>query len=485
MFFLNRLSQNLVNKISETILLFFPINLKQKIKIRLISWSVLIFTFLILFVIPFIFILITYLSINFDEINSLSNREVFINQSTKFIIYCLLALFLHFYIDICKNKESRSYFYHITNNKDKYTRTYISFCFYIVFYIFLIFNIHNILISFYEKTTFYIFLSLIFMYILCYPSLLKATMLSNVNKKDFLFNRKILIDRIIYLAIFFWNVFCIQFIENDMVHFWKIEIFIFYFVNFSLAITRFILIWHMTINSNLFAFNLSKERTYKTDEKKGVFIKKLTYSYIKGKNILENINADFECSKISIILGLNGAGKTTFLKCISNIICPDNGIITTGDTVFIPADESFNANYPLCCFFNLIMKMNKEITLEQIDEYLLEYDLKKYSNCNFNELSLGTKNKTLMIGALLLQMDVFLIDEPIVTLDPIATQLTIKFLKQLRQKNVTIIIATHLLDIAYELGDKICFLKDNHIISVNNHFDSLEIFKNYVSDYLK
>ena len=143
---------------------------------------------------------------------------------------------------------------------------------------------------------------------------------------------------------------------------------------------------------------------------------------IKNKKILKDINLEINYSDISVIIGHNGAGKTSLLKILSKLIVPSSGLITYNSEEFCQ-QSSFVFQKPI--FFNQTVLENLKFSLlckkikdtSIINSYLSEFNLLHLSNIQANKLSSGEQQLISFIRSLITNPKTLFLDEPTSNLD--------------------------------------------------------------------
>lgn len=202
-------------------------------------------------------------------------------------------------------------------------------------------------------------------------------------------------------------------------------------------------------------------------------IKGLTKIYGQTK-VLDSVNFMVPKGKICGLVGENGAGKTTLLKIICGLSSKTEGVVKVNGTQDIGEySEHIGISienpslYPyLTAKQNLEAQrlllgiQEKEITLRILASIGLENN-----NLKAEKFSSGMKQRLAIGLALIGSPSVLLLDEPFQGLDPIAAQDIADLLYKLREQNVTIVIADHILEGLLELADVIEVMKAGRIIS--------------------
>jgi len=214
------------------------------------------------------------------------------------------------------------------------------------------------------------------------------------------------------------------------------------------------------------------------------------YESIKA---LDGISISFEDGCVTTLVGPNGAGKTTLLKCLNGILKPTVG------TVFIDGYEvqklkpielakkfgyvpQFSSSY-LSFTVKEIVTMGRRPyinwSLSEYDRKVIDSSLKivgieHLANRFFDELSGGEKQKVIIARALAQEPKVLLLDEPTSNLD-LKHQLEIlKLIRRLaKERDLTVIMAMHDLNMAYRFSDKIVMIKNGSIFAAGKPRDVL------------
>ena len=210
-------------------------------------------------------------------------------------------------------------------------------------------------------------------------------------------------------------------------------------------------------------------------------IKNLSFGY-KNHLVLNNLSLTLLNNKIGVILGKNGAGKSTLFKNILGILKPNEGSIIIDNInlntlsrkerakkiSYVPQDISFGE---LNVFDSVLVGRLSNFNFfsryedEQITKKIIkEMALEKIMNKNVNELSGGEKQKVAIARALVQEANVLIFDEPTGNLDVSNEQLILKEARKIvKEKNVSILISIHDLNLALQYGDYFYFLKDGYI----------------------
>lgn len=182
--------------------------------------------------------------------------------------------------------------------------------------------------------------------------------------------------------------------------------------------------------------------------------------------------------EIFTILGPNGAGKTTLISILSTILIP-----TKGEVRILGMDASKKTReirrrinissgtrlpwgmrvYEVLRFYALAYGIyDKKV----VEDALREFELEKYRDVRFDELSSGNRQKLNLARAFINNPDVVFLDEPTANLDPdIAGKVREMLLSVKEERDVTLILTTHNMREAEMLSDRIAFIKSGQIVA--------------------
>ncbi|SEI52369.1 ABC-2 type transport system ATP-binding protein [Lachnospiraceae bacterium A10] len=205
-----------------------------------------------------------------------------------------------------------------------------------------------------------------------------------------------------------------------------------------------------------------------------IHIKKLTKTY-GSKTILKDFQYTFYNHQIYGLIGRNGIGKTTFMKCMCGLECPDAIQIETeeGDVSlrdYLDRDIYYVSDEPV--YYNdltmrehlwLICKVEgykKEEAKKAIHALTEQYQMEEYMDFYPSAMSKGTLQRMMLITAFLRKTKNILLDEPFNGLDPIQLKHSLEICEKYRH-NRCIIISSHDLESLEEICDRcLVFTKD-------------------------
>jgi ABC-2 type transport system ATP-binding protein len=205
-------------------------------------------------------------------------------------------------------------------------------------------------------------------------------------------------------------------------------------------------------------------------------------SYGSGKiKAVDNISFEVKPGEIFGFLGPNGAGKTTTIKMIVGLLKPDagtiyiNGINNQVDSInskrqfsYVPDNHEVFEKLKGIEYLNFmgdVYGVDKEKRKSEIERYLNLFDMEKAVNDPISSYSHGMKQKIVLIGALLHDPMVFILDEPMVGLDPKSSYNLKELMKKRCAEGKSVFFSTHVLEVAEKICDRIAIINKGKIIA--------------------
>ena len=207
-----------------------------------------------------------------------------------------------------------------------------------------------------------------------------------------------------------------------------------------------------------------------------------------GKNlVLDDISETIEQGEKVVIIGPSGSGKSTFLRCMNLLETPTSGTISFEGTVINDRKTDINAIRRqmgmVFQHFNLFpnMTIRKNITLAPVKTKLMSQEeadaeaeklldrvgLKDRADSYPIQLSGGQKQRVAIARALAMQPEVLLFDEPTSALDPEMVGEVLEVIKELADEGMTMVVVTHEMGFAREVGSRVLFMDGGHILEQN------------------
>ncbi|HCL4546983.1 amino acid ABC transporter ATP-binding protein [Clostridium botulinum] len=212
-------------------------------------------------------------------------------------------------------------------------------------------------------------------------------------------------------------------------------------------------------------------------------IKNLNKSF--GKNhILKGINTHIDKGQVVVVIGPSGSGKSTFLRCLNLLECPEEGNIIFEDEDITSKKTNINKVREKMGMvfqqFNLfphktvlenitispikVKKLSEEKANEIAMKLLKKIGLEDKASFYPSQLSGGQKQRIAIARALAMEPDVMLFDEPTSALDPEMVGEVLNVMKDLALEGMTMVVVTHEMGFAKEVGDRVMFMDQGKIL---------------------
>ncbi len=222
-----------------------------------------------------------------------------------------------------------------------------------------------------------------------------------------------------------------------------------------------------------------------------------------GKNeVLKGISVDIRPQEVVVVIGPSGSGKSTFLRCINLLETINEGhvyiegiditdkktninkIRTDVGMVF----QQFNLFPHKTVMENIILsplkvkKVSNEKAYNKGMELLRKVGLAEKADAYPDSLSGGQKQRVAIARALAMEPKIMLFDEPTSALDPEMVGEVLEVMKQLAREGMTMVVVTHEMGFAREVGDRVLFMDGGYIVEENK---PKELFENPQHDRTK
>ncbi|MEK4875881.1 amino acid ABC transporter ATP-binding protein [Bacillus sp. FSL W8-0102] len=217
-----------------------------------------------------------------------------------------------------------------------------------------------------------------------------------------------------------------------------------------------------------------------------ISVKGLKKSY-GDTEVLKDISIDIHPKEVVVVIGPSGSGKSTFLRCLNMLETISGGhVIIDGMDL---ADKKMDINKVrtevgmVFQQFNLfphktvlenitlspiiVRKWSKEKAEKKAMELLEKVGLSDKANVYPHSLSGGQKQRVAIARALAMEPKVMLFDEPTSALDPEMVGEVLEVMKQLAQEGMTMVVVTHEMGFAREVGDRVVFMDGGYIVEEN------------------
>lgn len=204
--------------------------------------------------------------------------------------------------------------------------------------------------------------------------------------------------------------------------------------------------------------------------------------YAKGKEkALDDLTLHVGKGRVFGFIGPNGAGKTTTIKLLTGILRPTEGRVLIGGLDmstqpmeakrligFVPDSHEMYERLTGLEYLNFMADMydvDAAARKAHLEKYLALFELEQAAGDQIRSYSRGMKQKLTIIGALIHQPPLWVLDEPMVGLDPKAAHLLKEEMRRHCQAGNTVFFSTHVLDVAEKLCDEIAIINRGRLIA--------------------
>lgn len=219
-------------------------------------------------------------------------------------------------------------------------------------------------------------------------------------------------------------------------------------------------------------------------------VKNVSKIYDNNKKAVDNLSIEIKKGEIIGFIGPNGAGKTTTIRMITGIISPTEGTIEingrdiTKEPVEAKRNFTFVPDHPTIFeaikgidYLNFIADMH-DVSIEQrkerIEKFTKAFQIYDALTQTINSYSHGMKQKLLVSGALLPNPNLFILDEPMVGLDPHSAKILKDIMREHCEKGGTVFFSSHVLEVVENLCHRVAIIHKGKLIAC----DTLENIKN-------
>lgn len=209
-------------------------------------------------------------------------------------------------------------------------------------------------------------------------------------------------------------------------------------------------------------------------------VEKVTGGYSKKRPTIKDLNFEVNEGEIVALIGLNGAGKSTTIKHILGLMQPASGSITIygksldEDMSFYRSAYAYIPETPIY-YKELTFREHLELTamvynipspiLEERSRFLMKrYNMEKTGDLFPRHFSKGMRQKMMIIMALLIRPSLYIIDEPLMGLDPLGIRSLLDSFDEERKRGAGILMSTHILATAERYCDRFIIIHEGSIV---------------------
>lgn len=200
--------------------------------------------------------------------------------------------------------------------------------------------------------------------------------------------------------------------------------------------------------------------------------------------VLKGVDEHISEGEVVVVIGPSGSGKSTFLRCLNLLNVPEEGdVIIDGEKINAPGVDVNLVRQKMGMVFqhfnlfpHLTVRQNitlapvklKKMTPEQADakamELLTKVGLADKADVYPVQISGGQKQRVAIARALAMEPEIMLFDEPTSALDPEMVGEVLDVMKRLAKSGMTMVVVTHEMGFAREVGDRVLFMDEGKII---------------------
>jgi ABC-type sulfate/molybdate transport systems ATPase subunit len=218
-----------------------------------------------------------------------------------------------------------------------------------------------------------------------------------------------------------------------------------------------------------------------------------------------DLNLRVNPGEILVLMGENGAGKSTVLNSISGLLKPDNGSITLNKTPFFDSANAINlpvedrhigyvlqniAAFPhLSVAENIaygmkVQHIQKDLIIQRVNHWMELMDVQELAGVRAGNLSGGQKQRVALARALAIEPGLLMLDEPFTALDASSMDSVKHMVKDfVAERRIPCIVVTHRVEDAHDMGDRICILSQGTNIWEGKSRDLPAVGNGSVSKY--
>ncbi|HEX7611802.1 MAG TPA: ATP-binding cassette domain-containing protein [Candidatus Limnocylindrales bacterium] len=192
---------------------------------------------------------------------------------------------------------------------------------------------------------------------------------------------------------------------------------------------------------------------------------------------LDDVSLEIKPGEVFGFLGANGAGKTTAMRLVLDILRPDSGTITWNGTLnsevprdtwgYLPEERGLYAKMKVLdqlVFFAKLHGVRGKAAEREVRDWLERFRIPEYADRRAEQLSKGNQQKIQFIAAILHDPQVLLMDEPFTGLDPVNVALLKEAFLEMKDRGKTLVFSTHQMETVEELCQAIAILDRGRVV---------------------
>lgn len=209
---------------------------------------------------------------------------------------------------------------------------------------------------------------------------------------------------------------------------------------------------------------------------------------------VNKVSFNIKKGEIFGLLGPNGAGKTTIIRVLTTLLRPTSGKVTLSGYDIVKQQDEVRKHIGLVAekiilynhltamenleFFGQLYHLSRKEIKKRIEKWIEKLHMAEWLNHQVGTFSTGMKQRINIVRALLTEPDILFLDEPTLGLDPQTTHLIQKFIYELNDRGVTVLLTTHNMIEAEALSDRVAIIDHGKIVAI----DTVENLKKLVQN---
>jgi Cu-processing system ATP-binding protein len=190
---------------------------------------------------------------------------------------------------------------------------------------------------------------------------------------------------------------------------------------------------------------------------------------------LDSVSVRIEAGQAVSLVGPNGSGKTTFLKCLLGLVVPDSGDLTlNGKQIlgtwdyrqhigYMPQIGRYPDNMRVEQVFEMVKEIRRDTYTRLDDDLMRAFDVEKFAHKTMRTLSGGTRQKVSACLAFMFDPIVLVLDEPTAGLDPVASEILKEKVLAEKAKGKIVLVTSHILSDLEELTTDVMYIIDGKV----------------------